>query len=102
MLRNGPETTADIALRVIGPTPFAVHLDVDVIDAAEMATQVPAALGRGLSRADATKLLRKLLTSPHIVAVGVTGYDAGSDPDGAHARALVEILAGAMAPARRG
>lgn len=98
VLQDGAEASADIALRVIGPTPFAIHLDVDVIDAAEMATQVPAAQGRGLSRGDARKLLRRLLASPHVVALGVTGYDAGSDPDGVHARALVEILAGAMAP----
>lgn len=98
VLRNGMDLTADLALRVIGATPFVLHFDVDVIDAKEMSTQAPAALGRGLSRASAAVLLRRLLRSPQAVAVGVTGFDAERDTDGHHARALVEILAGAFGP----
>ncbi len=96
VIRSGPEAAADLALRVAGDLPIVVHFDVDIIDGREMATHLPAALGRGLPRTDVALLLRKLLKSPRVVALSVSGFDMDGDADGSHARALVEILAGAL------
>jgi arginase len=96
VIRSGPEAAADLALRVAGDLPIVVHFDVDIIDGREMATHLPAALGRGLPRTDVALLLRKLLKSPRVVALSVSGFDMDSDADGSHARALVEILAGGL------
>lgn len=98
IIRSGPEAAADLALRVVGDLPLVIHFDVDIIDGREMATHLPAALGRGVPRADVAVLLRKLVQAPRVVALAVSGFHKDGDPDGAHARALVEILAGAISP----
>jgi arginase len=99
ILRRGVDSVAERALRIVGARPFVIHLDVDLIDASEITTRVPAVPGRGLSRVATTALLRGLLGSGNAVALGVTGFDAEADEAGTHARALVEVLAAALAPA---
>jgi arginase len=96
VIRSGPEAAADLALRVAGDLPIVVHLDVDIIDGHEMATNLPAALGGGLPRTDVATLLGKLLRARRVVALTVSGFEKDGDADGSHARALVEILAGAI------
>jgi len=99
VIRSGPDAAAALALRVAGDMPTVVHFDVDIIDGHEMATRLPAAVGRGLSRVDVAVLLGKLLKAPRVVALTVCGFETAGDADGSHARALVEILASGLASA---
>jgi len=52
---------------------------------------------RGLSLAECSDLLTALLASPRVVALELVEYDPDHDPDGRGARALVELLARAVA-----
>jgi arginase len=95
----GAEQTAAVAVRALGDVPFVVHLDVDVIDSHEMATQAPPAPGRGLTRKQTAALMRHVLRSPRAKALLVTGFDPDRDASHENARALVELLSDALAPA---
>jgi arginase len=99
IVRAGTEQASAQALRLVGDVPFVVHLDVDVIDGSEMVTQSPPAGGRGLTRQQLSELLGRLLQSARVTALCLTGFDADRDRDGQNARALVELLSGALAQA---
>jgi len=73
-----------------------VHMDVDVIDPAEM-TAKAGAPGRGLSFAEASDLLAALAASPRVVAIDLCEYGPDLDPGRIIARRLVELLAKAVA-----
>jgi arginase len=96
--RTGARQSSDSALRLIGELPFVVHLDVDVIDGSQMLAEVPPAPGRGLTRSQMAALLRGILSSSRAIGISVTGFNPDHDDDGQHARALAEMLAGALTP----
>jgi arginase len=80
-----------------GGRPVFVHFDVDVIDPRQMPAKGAVTEGEGLSLAEATELLGELVAAPRVVALEVCELDVDHDPDGRHARAIVDVVAGALA-----
>jgi arginase len=72
-----------------------IHLDVDAIDYAEM--PVKDAVAGGLTIADVSDLLTALVGSPRVKALHVAEFDPRRDPEGIHARKIVELLTRAVA-----
>jgi arginase len=99
IVRAGPAQATAQALRLVEEVPFVVHLDLDVVDASEMLTQVPPAGGRGLTREQLSTVLRGLLSSPQASALCLTGFDPDRDRDGQMAREVVGLLSGVLAEA---
>jgi arginase len=100
----GPRASAALALDAIenGDGPLLVHFDVDVIDPEQMPAKRPLLPGPGLSLAEAGGLLTALMASPRVAALEICEYDPDLDPEGRHARTLVELVAGAVARRFRG
>jgi arginase len=94
----GMRTTAALALEAVenGDGPVVVHMDVDVIDPAEMTAKHESTPGPGLSFDDASFLLVALLASPRVVALELCEYLPERDPGLALGRQLVAMLARAM------
>lgn len=90
----GARVAAALALEGVanGDGPLVVHLDVDVIDPAEMPAKQSITAGAGLTLAETSDLLTAILSSPRVVALEVTEFDASRDPDGAHARKVVDLV----------
>lgn len=99
MKRLGMRVAAALALDAVenDDGPLVVHLDVDVIDPSEMPAKTAITPGAGLSLADASDLVTALLASPRVVALEVVEYQPERDPDRACARALVDLIARAVA-----
>jgi arginase len=97
--RLGMRVTSALALDGVanGDGPVVVHLDVDVIDPAEMPAKGNITPGPGLSLQETGDLLTALLASPRVVALEVCELLPERDPDGASARKLVEMLTRALA-----
>jgi arginase len=76
--------------------PVLVHLDVDVIDPAEMPAKQVETPGAGLSVAEVSDLVTALVASPRVVALEVCELDPDRDPEGVHARTIVGLLARAV------
>jgi arginase len=77
--------------------PVVVHLDVDLVTAAEMPAKASLTPGAGLSLAEASDLVTALLASPRVVALGVCEYQPDKDPGGVSARRVVDLVARAVA-----
>jgi arginase len=73
-----------------------IHFDADVLDDAVMPA-VDYRLPDGLSWVEAESMLQVALASGAIVGMDVTIFNPRLDPDGAIARAFVELLARALA-----
>jgi arginase len=72
---------------------FWLHFDVDVFDEEEMpAVTYPLPDGLGWEHVEA--LLRPLVRSRRLVGLSVTDFVPDKDPDGGHARRLVDLVAG--------
>lgn len=99
MKRLGMRVAAALALDAVenDDGPIVVHLDVDVIDPLEMPAKATLTPGAGLSLADASDLVTALLASPRVVALEVVEYQPERDPDRVCARALVALIARAVA-----
>jgi arginase len=95
--RLGMRVGAALALESIDNAdgPVVVHLDVDAIDYTEMPVK-PSADG-GLTIAEVSDLLTALLASPRVVALHVGEFVPAKDPDGVHARKVIDLLARAVA-----
>lgn len=95
----GMRTTAALALDGVGngDGPILVHLDVDVIDPAEMPAKDPVTGGEALSLEEASDLVTALLASPRVVGLQLVELDAASPNASRCAKALVELLARAVA-----
>jgi arginase len=95
----GMRTTSALALEAVnnGDGPILVHLDVDLIDPAEMPAKATLTPGEGLSFEEASDLVTALLASPRVVALQVTEYDPERDEGGACAARLVELVTRAVA-----
>ncbi len=94
----GMRTAAALALEAVenGDGPVVVHLDVDVIDPAEMRAKHQSAPGPGLLFDETSDLLAALVASPRVVALEVCEYAPDVDPGLATGRRLVELLARAV------
>lgn len=92
--RLGMRVAAALALDGVGNAdgPIVVHLDVDVIDAAEMPAKQYLTPGDGLTHAEVSDLLTAIVASPRVIALEVTEYDPSRDPDGTQARKIVDLI----------
>jgi arginase len=97
--RLGMRVTSALALDGVanGDGPIVVHLDVDVIDPAEMPAKSVITPGPGLSLQETSDLLTALLASPRVVALEVCELLPDRDADGACARKVVDLITRAMA-----
>ena len=82
--------------------PILVHLDVDVIDTAEMPAKQYLTPGAGLAYAEVSDLLTAIVASPRVIALEVTEYDPSRDPQGEHARKVVDLIVRAAGRRLRG
>ena len=82
--------------------PVLVHLDVDVIDAAEMPAKQHTTAGDGLTYSEVSDLLTALLASPRVVALEVVEYDPSRDPERVHAGKIVDFVVRAAGRRRPG
>jgi len=96
--RLGMRVSAALALDGVanGDGPVLVHLDVDVIDPAEMPAINGSTPGAGLTYAETAELVTALLASPRVVALEVCELQPGRDPDGACARRVIDLLVRAI------
>ncbi|MDR9372508.1 arginase family protein, partial [Conexibacter sp. JD483] len=68
-----------------------LHLDLDVLDERELpAVSYPQP--QGLSWGELEQLLEPLTASPALIGLSASDLRADLDPDGAHARRVVELL----------
>lgn len=97
--RIGGRAAALIALDAIenGEGPVVVHVDVDVIDPAEMPAKAGSPPGEALSLSEVSDLVAALAASRRVVALEIAEYDPSRDPDGSCARKLVDLVARAVA-----
>jgi arginase len=97
--RLGMRTAAALAMDGVGNEdgPILVHLDVDVVDPLEMPCKGTITEGTALSLAEVSDLVTAFLASPRVVGIEVVEYDPSADPDGVHARKIVDLLVRALA-----
>jgi arginase len=97
--RLGMRATAALALDAVANEdgPLLVHLDVDVIDPAEMPAKGTHTGGAALSLAEVSDLVTALVASPRVVALEVTEFQPDKDTGGASAQRLVELIGRAVA-----
>jgi arginase len=102
--RLGMRVAAALALDGVGngDGPILVHLDVDVIDTAEMPAKQVLTPGTGLAFSEVSDLLTAIVASPRVVALEVTEYDPSRDPQGEHARKIVSLVVRAAGRRRKG
>jgi len=95
----GMRATAGLALDGVGngDGPFVIHLDVDVLDHAEMPAKDYLTKGEGFSLSETQELLARLAGSPRAAALEVAEFNPDLDPGGIYAAKVVDLLAGAMA-----
>lgn len=84
------------ALAVEGSAPAWLHLDLDVLDPHALPAVTYPEPG-GLDWAELVALVEPLARSERLLGVSVADLNADEDPDGRHARRLVEVLATALA-----
>ena len=77
--------------------PFVLHIDADVI-AEFSATDMPSP--EGLRLEEVREAFEIFAGEKHLAAIEVAGYNPQRDPDGACAKVLIELLAGALAARR--
>ena len=97
--RLGMRTAAALALDGVANEdgPILVHLDVDVVEPLEMQAKGVITEGEALSLAEVSDLVTAFLASPRVVGIEVVEYDPTADPDGVHARKIVDLLVRALA-----
>lgn len=97
--RLGMRVAAALALDGVGngDGPILVHVDVDVISPAEMPAKQYLTPGDGLAYAEVSDLLTAIVASPRVVALEVTEFDPSRDPEGTHARKVVDLIVRAAA-----
>jgi arginase len=96
--RLGMRVVSALALDAIGNEdgPVVVHLDVDAIHPTELPAKDYVTPGEGLSLAEVGDLLTALLASPRVVALEVAEFHPDVDPEGSHARKIVDLLVRAL------
>lgn len=78
-------------------TPAWLHLDVDVLDPGALPAVTYPEPG-GPDGDELLALLGPLASADRLIGMSVADLDADADPDGRHARRLVELLAAALSP----
>ena len=74
---------------------FIVHLDTDVLDAAELpSVNVPGTAG--LKFADARAILQEIVRHKNLLGLDIAQYNPDKDPDGSGAKKLVDLLVAAL------
>jgi arginase len=98
--REGPRAAARRALAGVAPdAAVLVHFDIDVLRQAEMpAAYFPRA--EGLTLAEVSELLDEILHDPRLRLVEVAEFAALRDRDQQAARAIIDVLARGLGPAR--
>ncbi len=92
---RGPARVAERAFARLRGRPAWLHLDLDVLDSEVLpAVSYPQPLG--LSWAELGELLRPLIAAPGLVGISVADFNPEFDPDGVHARRVVDELAGSF------
>jgi arginase len=90
----GPGLDATEVVGLLGPAPFWLHLDVDVLDETIFpATDYP--MPNGLTWDELTAVLQPLLSSPQLIGASLACYNPEKDPDRTYGRALIRILSDA-------
>jgi arginase len=90
----GPHAVLERTRRTLAAAPeqrFWVHLDVDVLDEAAMPA-VDSPGSPGVAPDDLATILSGLVPDPRCAGITVTVFDPDLDPDGRHARTLVDLL----------
>jgi arginase len=97
--RLGMRATAALALDAVANEdgPIVVHLDVDVIDPAEMPAKGSTTGGAALSLAEVSDLVTALLASQRVVALEVAEFQPDQDADGTCAQRVVDLIGRAVA-----
>lgn len=85
--------------QLTGCVGYWVHVDVDVLDPAVMPA-VDAPDDGGIAYAELEALITGLVDTPDCLGMEVTVFDPDYDPDGTHARGLVDALVSGLAPVR--
>lgn len=75
---------------------FVVHLDADVLDAAELPSVNVPGTG-GLKFADAQTILQEIVKHKNLLALDVAQYNPDKDSDGSGAKKLVDLLVAVLA-----
>jgi arginase family enzyme len=89
-LRGAAAVGAEAAAR-LSDRPAWLHLDLDVLDEVALpAVSYPQPLG--LYWEDLLALARPLIDAPNLIGASVADYNPDRDPDGRHARAIVDAL----------
>lgn len=83
--------SADDILEHLGPRPFFIHVDADVLDP-EYMPFVDSPEPGGLTPEELIRLLVPLVADPRAVGLEMTIYDPRNDHDGRGAAMLVDIL----------
>ena len=95
---KGPSKSAQNALTLVhaDTREFIVHLDTDVLDAAELpSVNVPGTAG--LKFADARAILQEIVRHKNLLGLDIAQYNPDKDPDGSGAKKLVDLLVAALA-----
>jgi arginase len=95
---KGPSKSAQNALTLVhaDTREFIVHLDTDVLDAAELpSVNVPGTAG--LKFADARAILQEIAKHKNLLGLDIAQYNPDKDPDGSGAEKLVDLLVAALA-----
>jgi arginase len=93
IMATGPEMVGKRWARELGGRgPTWLHLDLDALDEAALPA-VTYRQPRGLTWEAFADLVRPLLASPALVGASVADFNPDLDPDGAHARRIVDALA---------
>jgi len=97
--RLGMRTAAALALDGVSNEdgPILLHLDVDVVDPLEMPANARITEGAALSLAEVSDLVTAFMASPRVIGIEVVEYDPSADPNGVHARKIVDLLVRALA-----
>ena len=94
---KGPSKSAQNALALVhaDTREFIVHLDTDVLDAAELpSVNVPGTAG--LKFADARAILQEIVRHKNLLGLDIAQYNPDKDPDGSGAKKLVDLLVAAL------
>lgn len=89
----GTAAVVDAVQTTAGVAGYWLQVDVDVLDASVMPA-VDSPDPGGCTPEELIELLRGL--APHAVGASITVYDPDLDPDGTHARLLVDIVASSL------
>ena len=98
--RDGPARTAAEARAAVAPggRPFAVFVDLDILDPSVFPNDAP--VPDGIDWPDLRDLLAPLVRDPACLALAVACYNPERDPGRESARRIVDLMSDVADPAR--